>query len=88
MGDKTLEVEILNLFMRQARLALHEIAHLDDTGVRASAHRLKSAANAVGAFQVAGQAERLEGNPADSAIRASVGAAVIESENFILKLVR
>lgn len=88
MGDKALEVEVLNLFTRQARAALHEIAQLDDGGVTASAHRLKSAANGVGAFSVAVAAERLEARPGDAALRAAVAAAVLDAENFILKLMR
>ena len=88
MGDKMLEVEVLNLFTRQARAALHEIAALDNGGVSASAHRLKSAANGVGAFVVASAAEKLEAKPGDAALRAAVAAAVLDAENFILKLMR
>ncbi len=88
MGDKTLEIEVLNLFTRQARTALHEISERDDAGVSASAHRLKSSANGVGAFVVADAAEKLEARPSDAALRAALAAAVLEAENFILKLMR
>ncbi|MCO5729989.1 Hpt domain-containing protein [Rhizobium sp. SSA_523] len=88
MGDKALELEVLHLFTRQARATLQDIAVLDRAGVTASAHRLKSAANGVGAFMVAAAAEKLEANPADAGHRAAIGAAVLEAENFILKLTR
>ncbi|MFD1744075.1 Hpt domain-containing protein [Rhizobium helianthi] len=88
MGDKELETEILQLYMRQARCALQELAGAEGAGLGAIAHRLKSAASAVGAFRVAAQAEALEAHPEDAAILAGLGAAVIEAENFILKLMR
>jgi HPt (histidine-containing phosphotransfer) domain-containing protein len=88
MGDKNLEIEILHLFARQARAALQEMGSGTSDTVVAAAHRLRSAANAVGAFQVAAYAESLEGSANDAALRAALGASVIEAENFILKLSR
>lgn len=41
MGDKELEIEVLQLFSRNARAALHEMAGADDKTVKATAHRLK-----------------------------------------------
>lgn len=88
MGDKGLEIEVLQMFARQARRALHDMTGVDAAAVGAVAHRLKGAAGAVGAFKVSAAAERLEGNSGDAALRAAVGAAVIEAENFINKLCR
>lgn len=88
MGDKALEVEVLQMFARQARRALQDMAGADSTSVSAAAHKLKGAARAVGAFKVASAAERLEENATDAALHAAVSAAVVESENFILKLCR
>lgn len=88
MGDKTLEVEVLQMFARQARRALHDMVGADGAATAAAAHRLKGAAGAVGAFKVSSAAEKLEANGTDAALRAAVGAAVIEAENFINKLCR
>lgn len=88
MGDKSLEVEVLQMFARQARRALHDMAGVDAAATVAVAHRLKGAASAVGAFKVSSAAEKLEADGADAAAKAAVGAAVIEAENFINKLCR
>lgn len=88
MGDKSLETEVLQMFARQARRALQEMASGEPSVVSAAAHRLKGAASAVGAFKVSSVAEELEGRSSDAALRAAVGAAVIEAENFVNKLCR
>jgi HPt (histidine-containing phosphotransfer) domain-containing protein len=88
MGDKALEVEVLQMFARQARRALYEIGGADKAVAIAAAHRLKGAAGGVGAFRVSAAAERLEIDTNDAAAHAAVGAAVIEAENFINKLCR
>ncbi|WP_337269795.1 Hpt domain-containing protein [Oryzifoliimicrobium ureilyticus] len=88
MGDKALEAEVLNMFARQARSCLHEISCEDNKRTVEAAHRLKGAASAVGAFKVSQAAADLESRCSDAAAIAAVGAAVIEAENFILKLSR
>ncbi|WP_377297967.1 Hpt domain-containing protein [Rhizobium sp. SGZ-381] len=88
MGDKELEAEVLHLFARQARAALQEMAGGANDEVVAAAHRLRSAANAVGAFAVAAAALAVETDPDNAAARVGVAATVIEAENFILKLSR
>ena len=88
MGDKGLEMEVLQMFARQARRCIQELSTGDADTIRASAHRLKGAAMAVGAFRVTTAAEELEDNCQDASQIANVGAAVIEAENFILKLCR
>ncbi len=88
MGDKALEIEVLQMFARQARACLGEIASGEAKKIVAAAHRLKGAASAVGALRVSETAEMLEYNAGDAASMAAVGAAVVEAENFILKLSR
>lgn len=87
-GDKGREVEALQAFLRQARQALRDVATGDADGIVAAAHRLQGSAESIGAFKVAEAATRLEANAADAASMAMLGAAVLESENFILKLCR
>jgi HPt (histidine-containing phosphotransfer) domain-containing protein len=88
MGDKALEIEVLQMFARQARKALQDMSVGDGKAVVAAAHRLKGAAKGVGAFRVAQAAEKLEAHGSDAALQAAVAAAVVEAENFILKLCR
>lgn len=88
MGDKVVEIEVLQMFARQARSCLHEISSGETARVVASAHRLKGAASSVGAFRVSETAEMLEENSGDASAMAAVGAAVIDAENFILRLCR
>lgn len=88
MGDKELENEILQLFARNARAALFELAHAQPEAIAAVAHRLKGSAQAVGAVRVALAAEALENHSSDSARLAAVSLSVVEAENFILGLCR
>ncbi|MBB3657011.1 HPt (histidine-containing phosphotransfer) domain-containing protein [Rhizobium sp. BK650] len=88
MGDKAVEIEVLQMFARQARACLQEIASGETMKVGAAAHRLKGAASAVGAFRVSQSAEAVEKDNGDIAAMAALGAAVVDAENFILKLCR
>lgn len=88
MGDKALETEILQMFARQARCLVQEIATAEAATVAALSHRLKGSANAVGAFKVAATAQRLEAEPGDVAAMAALHSSIIEAENFITGLCR
>ncbi len=88
MGDKALEIEVLQMFARQARRALQDMAGADAVATAAVAHRLKGAASGVGAFPVSAAAAKLETSAEDAALKAAVGVAVIEAVNFINKLCR
>jgi HPt (histidine-containing phosphotransfer) domain-containing protein len=85
MGDKGLELEVLQMFARQARASMKDLASMEGA---ARAHRLKGSAQSVGATAVGKAAAALEDNPADAIALAGVAAAVVEAENFILKLCR
>src|SRR5690606_40328498 len=86
MGDKALEIEVLQMFARQARKTLREMAETDRAGIVAAAHRLKGSANSVGAFGVADVATRIEEKGPEAVLLAKLSASVVEAENFILKL--
>lgn len=88
MGDKELEIEVLQLFTRNARTLLHDLATAHEDQIQAIAHRLKGSADAVGAFGVSAAAEAVENDIKDSAALAKVAVSVVEAENFILKLCR
>jgi HPt (histidine-containing phosphotransfer) domain-containing protein len=87
-GDKEAEMENLQAFARQARACLQSIGTGELDAARAAVHRLQGAASAVGAFRVSAAASAVESEGVDAARLAAVGAAVIEAQNFILKLCR
>jgi len=87
-GNKSLEIEALQMFVRQARNVLREIGQSGSGSAASASAQLRNAASAVGAFKVADAAARVEENAADAGAIANLGAAVLESENFVLKLCR
>lgn len=87
MGDKELEIEVLQLFAKQARKCLQALSE-SDADQKAIAHRLKGAASAIGAFHVVSAAGAIEDHGGDASRIAAVTLAVIETEHFILKLCR
>ena len=87
-GDKDLELEVLRTFARQARICMSELASGEAETVTRTAHKLRGAALAIGAFNVSEAAERVEAHAGDAGGLASLGSAVLEVENFILKLSR
>jgi HPt (histidine-containing phosphotransfer) domain-containing protein len=88
MGDKALEAEVLRMFARQIRVCLHDIGGGDPDKVKAALHLLKGSAHAVGAFPVAEAAAACEARAGDPADLAGIAAAVLDAENFILRLSR
>lgn len=88
MGDRAVELEVLQTFARQARQSVHDLAGADTAAIVAVAHRLKGAAQAVGAFRLSEVVEEIENGACDAAHVARAGAAILEAENFILKLCR
>ncbi len=88
MGDKGLEIEVLEMFSRQSRRILQDMSGAAPEALAAAAHRLKGSARGVGAFRVADAAARLEENATDPTRLAALGAAVIEAEDFIQHLCR
>lgn len=88
MGDKALELEVLQMFMRQTRQLMKELALAEGEARVDLAHRLKGSAQAIGAFALGRTAEALEARPADAAALAAVAAAIVETESFIHGLSR
>ena len=86
-GDKSLELEVLHTFARQARSYLNDLASGNANVVAQTAHKLKGAALAIGAFDVSSAAEKVEaeGQAADIA---QLGNAIAAAENLIKTLSR
>jgi HPt (histidine-containing phosphotransfer) domain-containing protein len=71
LGDRRLEREVLEIFVRQIAIMLTRIAEADSALAAATAHTLKGSARGIGAWRMARAAERLEhaaGQPHDSAL--------------------
>jgi HPt (histidine-containing phosphotransfer) domain-containing protein len=60
LGDRRLEREVLEIFLRQAAIMLDRIAGAEPVLAAAAAHTLKGSARGIGAWRVAGAAEHLE----------------------------
>lgn len=86
-GDKSLELEVLHTFARQARCYMTDLSSGNADLVAQTAHKLKGAALAIGAFDVSSAAEKVEsrGEPADII---QLGNAIAAAENFINTLSR
>lgn len=86
-GDKALELEVLHTFARQARCYLNDLSSGNAETIAQTAHKLKGAALAIGAFDVSSAAEKVEvhGGAADIIV---LGNAIAAAENFINTLSR
>jgi HPt (histidine-containing phosphotransfer) domain-containing protein len=60
LGDRRLEREVLELFVRQTTIMLNRITEADPRLAAAAAHTLKGSARGIGAWRVARAAERVE----------------------------
>jgi HPt (histidine-containing phosphotransfer) domain-containing protein len=60
LGDRRLEREVLELFVRQTTIMLNRIVGAEPAMAAAAAHTLKGSARGIGAWRVARAAELLE----------------------------
>lgn len=60
LGDRRLEREVLELFLRQSTIMLDRVVGADRPLAAAAAHTLKGSARGIGAWRVARAAELLE----------------------------
>jgi HPt (histidine-containing phosphotransfer) domain-containing protein len=82
-GDRALAQEVLWIFLQQVQSAKEDMPRADPAERRFLAHRIKGAARAVGAFAMADAAERLEAQPAVSALLAGIMHRIEEACHFI-----
>jgi HPt (histidine-containing phosphotransfer) domain-containing protein len=80
LGDRSLEREVLEIFVRQTALTLQRIAGASPARTAAAAHTLKGSARGIGAWRVAEAAERLEQAATGVADAAALLAAIVELE--------
>jgi HPt (histidine-containing phosphotransfer) domain-containing protein len=87
-GDKSLELEVLHTFARQARSCMSDLTSGQGEVIAQTAHKLKGAALAIGAFSVSDAAAKVESQGGDAADLIQLGDAIAEAENFINTLSR
>ncbi|WP_081774001.1 MULTISPECIES: Hpt domain-containing protein [Ahrensia] len=88
-GNRNLEEEVLQMFLRQAHKLTREMAQDCDCETRKlAAHNLKGAARAVGAFNVANCADDLENNPSEVSYVSTLTAEVNTTCDYISSLLR
>jgi HPt (histidine-containing phosphotransfer) domain-containing protein len=92
LGDRSLEREVLQLFVRQTTIMLARLTGAAPPLAAGCAHTLKGSARGIGAWRVARAAERLEvaaANAMDTnAAMDELVAASFEARAFIVKLLR
>ena len=93
LGDRSLEREVLQLFVRQASVLLGRMDQAEPDAIAALAHTMKGSARGLGAWRVAAAAEAVELAPdmaADALVAAlsALRATVEEAETVITDLLR
>lgn len=63
MGDRALEREVLDLFVKQALMVRDRLPDADAEERRRLAHTLKGSARSIGAFAIATCLDEIEANP-------------------------
>lgn len=92
LGDQGLQGELLRLFSMQLEAQMGELQRCTNAGTwKQAAHTLKGAARAVGAWQVAEVAERLEaagfdGGPGDARDLADLREAALAFQEELAQL--
>lgn len=88
-GNRSLEEEVLQMFLRQAHKLARQMEQVCDCDERKlAAHNLKGAARAVGAFNVANCAGELEEHPSENNYVSSLIAEVNTTCDYISSLLR
>jgi HPt (histidine-containing phosphotransfer) domain-containing protein len=88
MGDRTLEQEVLALFIHQANSVCEQIAHAGHEGRLRLAHTLKGAAKGVGAFPIADCLAELESRPDHEALLRQLKRLVAEAAEVVASISR
>ncbi len=88
-GNRDLEEEVLQLFLKQAASIANLVRSDEDADcVKQAAHTIKGAARAVGAFDVANCAEDLEGHPSETRCVKALVAEIDTTCDYISSLLR
>jgi HPt (histidine-containing phosphotransfer) domain-containing protein len=78
LGDRRLEREVLEIFVRQTTIILSRIVGADPALAAAAAHTLKGSARGIGAWRVARAAELLEQTATGDGSEGDISVAIDE----------
>lgn len=84
LGDRRLEREVLEIFVRQTTIMLERIMNAEPALAAAAAHTLLGSARGIGAWRVARAAERLE-HAASAGSEADMDEAIAELKTASLE---
>ncbi|MBP1850989.1 Hpt domain-containing protein [Rhizobium halophytocola] len=87
-GNSEAELDALKGFSRQARSCLQVLGSGDLQEIRRASDLLGAMAGNLGARRICAASERLSGEGVTAESIALLGASIVETENFILKLCR
>jgi HPt (histidine-containing phosphotransfer) domain-containing protein len=85
LGDRRLEREVLELFVRQTTIMLGRIVGAEPALAAAAAHTLKGSARGIGAWRVARAAELVENSANGEGSAAAMDEAVTELKSASLE---
>lgn len=88
MGDRSLEQEVLALFVQQALSVRDKIVEADVRQRLLLAHGLKGSARGVGAFAIADCASAIECRPEDASTLKRLGSLIEEVRDFVAAISR
>lgn len=88
MGDRSLEQEVLALFVQHALSVRDKIANADIHERLLLAHGLKGSARGIGAFAIADCVTEMERRPEDNSIIKRLGTLIDEVRDFIAAISR
>jgi HPt (histidine-containing phosphotransfer) domain-containing protein len=82
MGNRALEIEILDMFCKQVTSTITAFAKADASERRRLAHALKGTGRSVGAFLLADIAEQIEKSPFDRTFVAKLNDMAVRTCDF------
>lgn len=88
LGDRSLEAEVLRLFVQQAVTVRDQLARASTAERLQLAHTLKGSARGIGAFAIAECAAELEERPQDKPVLKRLAALIDEVRDFIAAINR
>jgi HPt (histidine-containing phosphotransfer) domain-containing protein len=83
LGDRSVQQEVLRLFLEQARSTRDRWSHADRKERLRLAHTLKGSARSIGAFPVAACLAELENSPESEVLRGTLSRLIDEVSAFV-----
>ena len=88
LGDRSIEAEVLGLFVLQASTVRDALSEASEGQRVQLAHGLRGSAAGIGAFAVAEAAKAIERKPADATLVRQLAERIDEARDFIASISR